>query len=159
MKTNIKKRAVWLTISATLIVGTLVAGWLIVRPGVERFNGISREEERGVVLEGLHEDLDRRFFKKGHYNPTGPDDDTWYGFSPSVFPPGSRAPWVSDARWNRIEFRPRDGVLYRYGLFTTGKAAWVLAYGDVDGDGTYSQVYRRYEDGRMVREWSIRAHE
>ena len=112
-----------------------------------------------MVLDGLHEDLDRRFFKKGNYNPTGPDDDTWYGFSPSTFPPGVRAPWVSDARWNRISFRPREGVQYRYGLFTVGKQAWVLAYGDVDGDGVFSQVYRRYEDGRMVREWSMRPHE
>jgi hypothetical protein len=159
MTRNMKKRAIWLTMSGSLIGGTLIALWLIVRPSVEGFASSAKEQERAVVLDGLHKDLDRRFFKKGHYNPTGPDDDTWYGFSPSMFPPGVRAPWVSDARWNRIAFRPKDSVLYRYGLHTSGKNAWVLAYGDVDGDGVYAQVYRRYEDGRMVREWAIRPHE
>ncbi len=148
-------RAAWSAVVVTLLVAIGATLWQIAKPAVVSIRAGQTRQERGLALAAINDDLDLRYFKKRHYNPTGPDDDAWYGFT-AEFPPGPRAEWVSDARWNQIKFRPRDGHSYRYGLYTLGDEAWVLAYGDPDMDGRWSQLYRHYSNGRLVQEWQFR---
>jgi len=143
--------------------GILLAGicgslWVAADPLLRAGRARTIREERPRIVERLTEELDVRYFKKRHYNPSGPEDPAWYGFS-GPFPPGAAAPWVSDARWNQIAFRPKDGAHYRYGLYTGGVDAWLLVYGDADGDGLQSRLFRRFSHGRLVQEWQLRPEE
>ena len=151
-------RAAWLAIAGVLLCAIFATMWQIAKPGVISLRAGRLRAERARALQAINEDLDTRYFKKRHYNPTGPQDDAWYGFT-GEFPPGPSVGWVSDPRWNQIRFRPRGGHSYRYGLYTLGKDAWVFAYGDPDLDGRWSHVYRHYAEGRLVQEWQFRESE
>lgn len=153
------KRWLWLAADGLLIVAIVGSAWGGVKPLVDSYRGKLRGQERELALAKIGEDLDLRYFKKRHYNPAGPDDHTWYGFSPSEFPPGPMREWVSDARWNQIAYRPPNGASYRYGLYTLGQDAWVMVYGDADLDGEPSRMYRHYSNGRLVQQWDFRPHE
>lgn len=113
----------------------------------------SRQAERAAAITSISADLDKRFGGRTSYDPTdaGP---SWYGFSPAGFPPGIDEQWASDARWNQLDYRPESSA-YRYGIYTNGAEAWLMVYGDADRDGTWSQVYRHYAEGRLVHEWRL----
>ncbi len=156
-RTRSLQGADWLVILADVvavvaIIGALVAGGreLSTRYVAEQINA-----EREAAIAAISTHLDKRFLARNHYNPEAADEETWFGFSPTSFPPGPEAPWASDARWNQIDHRPASSST-RYGIYTLGEEAWLMVYSDADRDGTWSQLYRHYAEGRLVHEWRVR---
>jgi hypothetical protein len=149
----------FLVLDLAIVAALIAASWVAFEPLARAWKAHARSAERSAAMASLSEDLDARFVKQRHYNPEEADKDAWYGFSPAEFPPGPELPWASDARWNQLRYRPESGASYRYGVFTRGQEAWLIVYGDVDGDGDWSQVVRYFSEGRLVREWQLRPDE
>lgn len=146
-------------VDVMLLAAIGAAIWVAAQPIAGAARAEARRAERSTALAALTEDLDARFVKQRHYNPGPADEDAWYGFSPSAFPPGPLEPWASDARWNQLSYRADLGASYRYGVYTRGQEAWLLVYGDADGDGQWSEVFRYFSEGRLVREWQLHPRE
>jgi hypothetical protein len=148
----------WILLDLVLVVGIGASAWIALDPVLTTVQARSARKERAAGEQALTRELDLAYYKKKHYNPGAPTEAAWYGFSPSSFPPGPRAPWVSDARWNRLAHRPATAGA-RYGIYTEGTEAWLLIYDDADRDGVPSRELIHLAEGRRIERVAHRPEE
>lgn len=116
----------------------------------------SRQSERLVMLQAIHNSVEDHFVRGDHFpgwDPATPTTSTlWLNNNPGVFAfTGQKQPWRYTSwgdHWNDLGLRVEGGLYFVY--WGTGSQTgsrrqyWLVAQADLDQDGVVSTLQRLY---------------
>lgn len=133
------------------IIGVLAS---VAIPSYREFQLRSRQAERAVVMESVRAAIEDFYLKEGRFPQDwgGGMSGIWLSANPSWTLSTQRRPFRTVSLgddWNRLSITIDGGLFYNYWangqVFGGTRQYWIIADGDLDGDGAANTMQRLYQ--------------